>query len=90
MRDEHQDLSTEEGVLLWAGTAGLDPDRVQQAYESPRVAQETQDAPALRDRYQVDEMPTVVVGGTFRTSPFESGGVPQTVHVLDYLYQHAG
>ncbi|MFC5906588.1 thiol:disulfide interchange protein DsbA/DsbL [Streptacidiphilus monticola] len=90
VRDEQQDLSTEPAVLRWARSAGLDPAKVQQAYESAEVQQETEDAPALRDRYQVDEMPTVVVGGAFRTSPFESGGVPQTVDVLDYLYQQAG
>lgn len=89
VRDEHRDLTQEWSVLDWARGAGLDVAKVKAAYESPQVQQETQDAPALRDRYQVNEMPTVVVGGRYRTSPFESGGIKQTVSVLDYLYRRA-
>jgi thiol:disulfide interchange protein DsbA len=90
VRDRGMDLTNETAVLSWAGDNGLDPTAVKDAYESRQVWNETQAAPALRDRYQVDEMPSVVVGGTYRTSPFMApGGVPGTVPVVDYLYRRA-
>jgi thiol:disulfide interchange protein DsbA len=89
VRDEGMDLTTEQAVLDWAAGEGLDPRAVQQAYESQQVQDETQAAPALRDAYQTDEMPSVIVGGTFRTSPFMyQEGVSGTVPVVDYLYRH--
>ncbi|MEZ0068483.1 thiol:disulfide interchange protein DsbA [Streptacidiphilus sp. MAP12-20] len=90
VREQGLDLTTETAVLTWAADAGLDPTAVKDAYESQQVWDETQAAPALRDTYQTDEMPSVVVGGTYRTSPFMTpNGVPGTVPVVDYLYRHA-
>ncbi|MEY9849138.1 thiol:disulfide interchange protein DsbA/DsbL [Streptacidiphilus sp. MAP5-3] len=90
VRDEQMDLTQEPAVLDWAESQGLDPNAVKQAYESPQVWDETQAAPALRDRYQTDEMPSVIVGGTYRTSPFiVPEGVDGVVPVVDWLYQHA-
>ncbi|RAG82838.1 hypothetical protein DN069_25410 [Streptacidiphilus pinicola] len=91
VRDEGMDLTTEQSVLDWAADEGLNPQDVRDAYESQQVQDETQAAPALRDRYQTNEMPSVIVGGTYRTSPFMySEGVSGTVPVVDYLYRHAG
>jgi thiol:disulfide interchange protein DsbA len=90
IRNEGMGLTTEDSVLEWATGEGLDPQAVRSAYESQQVQDETQAAPALRDKYQSDEMPSVIVGGTFRTSPFmDEAGVSGTVPVVDYLYRHA-
>ncbi|WP_037605339.1 thiol:disulfide interchange protein DsbA/DsbL [Streptacidiphilus rugosus] len=90
VRDQGMDLTNETAVLSWAADNGLDPNAVKDAYESQQVADETRAAPALRDKYQVNEMPSVVVGGTYRTSPFmTANGVPGTVPVVDYLYRRA-
>lgn len=91
VRDEGMDLTSEQAVLDWAYGEGLDPMAVKDAYESQQVQDETQAAPALRDKYQTSEMPSVIVGGTYRTSPFMyQEGVSGTVPVVDYLYRHAG
>ena len=88
--DEQRDLTTVDAAADWAGQQGLDVDAFRAAYNSPQVAEETQDAPALREKYDVHEMPSVIVGGRYRTSPFlAQGGVPGTVPVVDYLYQRA-
>jgi protein dithiol oxidoreductase (disulfide-forming) len=90
VRDEQRDLTTVDAAADWAAEQGLDADAFRAAYDSPQVAQETQDAPALREEYDVHEMPSVIVGGSYRTSPFlADGGVPGTVPVVDYLYQRA-
>lgn len=90
VRDEHQPLTTEEAAAEWAGSAGLDQQAFRSAYESPEVQRQTEDAPALRERYEVHEMPSFVVGGKYRTSPFlASGGVSGTLPVVSYLYQRS-
>ena len=90
VRDEHQPLTTEDAAAEWAGSAGLDQQAFRAAYESPEVQQQTRDAPALRERYEVHEMPSFVVGGRYRTSPFlASGGVAGTLPVVSYLYQRS-
>ena len=88
VRDEHQDLTTEDAAAEWAAGQGIDTTAFQNAYRLPEVWNETQAAPALRERYQVEQMPTVVVGGRYLTSPFlADGGVSGTVPVVDYLFQ---
>ena len=90
VRDEQRDLTTADAATAWAAEQGLDRGAFRAAYDSPEVAQETAAAPALREEYDVHEMPSVVVGGRYRTSPFLApGGVPGTVPVVDYLYQRA-
>jgi thiol:disulfide interchange protein DsbA len=90
VRDEHQDLTTLDGLTDWGDGEGIDPQQLADAWNSPEVQRETQDAPALRERYDVHEMPSVVVGGEYRTSPFlVPGGVAGTVPVVDYLLQHS-
>jgi len=90
VRDEQRDLTTADAATGWASEQGLDADAFRAAYDSPEVTQETQAAPALREEYDVHEMPSVIVGGRYRTSPFlANGGVPGTVPVVDYLFQRA-
>ncbi|MFC1421096.1 thiol:disulfide interchange protein DsbA/DsbL [Streptacidiphilus cavernicola] len=90
VRDEHQDLTTLDSLSAWAEGEGVDPVQLAAAWNSPVVLKETQDAPALRERYDVHEMPSVVVGGEYRTSPFMGGdGVSGTVPVVDFLLQHS-
>jgi protein dithiol oxidoreductase (disulfide-forming) len=90
VRDEGQDLTTEENVLKWAAGQGLDVDAVRTAYASQKVTDAVEAAPALRERYQVSEQPSVVVGGRFHTAPSQAGGAAETVRVLDHLYRTAG
>ncbi|MEZ0090977.1 thiol:disulfide interchange protein DsbA [Streptacidiphilus sp. EB129] len=90
VRDEHWDLTQPDTLSQWAQTQGIDPQLLMDAWNSPEVQQEVQDAPALRERYEVHEMPSVIIGGTYRTSPFLApGGVPGTIPVVDYLLHHS-
>ncbi|MFR0356295.1 thiol:disulfide interchange protein DsbA/DsbL [Streptomyces sediminimaris] len=89
VRDRHQDLTSEKRVLAWAAERGLDVGAVRRAYRSKAVDAAVEAAPALRERYQVVEEPTVVVGGRFRTSPLQVGSASETVSVMDHLYRTA-
>ena len=90
VRDEHWDLTQPDTLSNWADMQGIDSTQLLAAWNSPEVQQETQAAPALREKYDVHEMPSVVVGGRYRTSPFMvPDGVAGTVPTVDYLYQHS-
>ncbi len=91
VRDEHWDLTQLDTLSSWASeNEGVDPQRLADAWNSPEVLKETQDAPALREHYDVHEMPSIVVGGEYRTSPFMvPDGVAGTIPVVDYLLQHS-
>jgi len=89
VRDRHQDLTTEASVARWAANEGLDVTAVRKAYTSKAVATAVKRAPALRERYQVDEQPTVVVGGRVHTSLSQAGSAAETVSVVNYLYRKA-
>ena len=90
VRDEHEDLSQPDALSTWADLQGVDAQQLLAAWNSPEVQQETQAAPALREKYDVHEMPSVVVGGRYRTSPFMvPDGVAGTVPTVDYLFQHS-
>lgn len=89
VRDEGKDLTTERTVLRWAAREGLDVAAVKHAYTSTEVDDAVKAAPALRERYQVNEMPTVVVAGRYRTTPMLLGSSAKTISVLDHLYRTA-
>ena len=91
VRDEHRDLTQLDTLSSWAAESeGVDPQQLADAWNSPEVMRETQDAPALREHYDVHEMPSIVVGGEYRTSPFMvPNGVSGTIPVVDYLLQHS-
>ncbi|MFF4253747.1 thiol:disulfide interchange protein DsbA/DsbL [Streptomyces sp. NPDC001663] len=90
VRDRHQRLTTEASVVRWAAREGLDVTAVRTAYKSKEVADAVEKAPALRERYQVDEEPTVVVGGRVHTSPSQAGSSAEIISVVNYLYRKAG
>jgi protein dithiol oxidoreductase (disulfide-forming) len=87
VQDLNEDLTDETTRGIWAQQQGIDPQRLENAWDSDAVQQEVAAASGIRDSYEVDEMPSVVVGGKYRTSPFLApGGVTGTVPVVDYLY----
>ncbi|MER5640043.1 thiol:disulfide interchange protein DsbA/DsbL [Kitasatospora sp. NPDC002227] len=85
VRIDEADLTTEEFATAWAAKAGLDATLFRAAYRSAEVDQAVREAPALFKRYEVNELPTVVVQGQYRTSPTAAGGVEQIPSVLDQL-----
>ncbi|WP_344467936.1 thiol:disulfide interchange protein DsbA/DsbL [Kitasatospora kazusensis] len=87
VREQHTDLTTEDLATAWAQLHGLDAARFRAAYRSPEVDRATQEAPELFRRYEVAELPTVVIQGRYRTGPSEAGGVEQVPAVLDRLLE---
>ncbi|MBV6700737.1 thiol:disulfide interchange protein DsbA/DsbL [Kitasatospora aureofaciens] len=87
VHNDKADLTTEATATEWAVRHGVDAQQFGQAYRSDAVRQSVDDAAAQFVRYGVNELPTVVVQGEYRTSPTKAGGVDAMPEVLDYLVQ---
>ncbi|MEV0535441.1 thiol:disulfide interchange protein DsbA/DsbL [Kitasatospora sp. NPDC050463] len=82
-----QDLTTEDTTADWAVRQGIEPQAFRDAYRSADVQRSVEDAASLFVRYQINELPTVVVQGEERTSPTRAGGVEAMPGALDRLVE---
>ncbi|MFG2846216.1 thiol:disulfide interchange protein DsbA/DsbL [Kitasatospora sp. NPDC048296] len=87
IHDDRADLTTESAATDWAVRHGVDAELFGRTYRSAEVGQSVDDAAAQFVRYGINELPTVVVQGEYRTSPTKAGGVDAMPGVLDYLVQ---
>ncbi|WP_030245623.1 thiol:disulfide interchange protein DsbA/DsbL [Streptomyces sp. NRRL S-350] len=87
VHDDGVDLAGEASATDWAVRHGVDAQLFAQAYRSAEVGRSVDDAAAAFVRYGVNELPTVIVQGEYRTSPSKAGGVEAMPEVLDYLVQ---
>ncbi|WP_406195873.1 thiol:disulfide interchange protein DsbA/DsbL [Kitasatospora sp. NBC_01560] len=82
-----QDLTTEGTATDWAVRQGVDQQRFRDTYRSADVQRSVDEAAALFVRYEINELPTVVVQGEYRTTPTRAGGVAAMPDVLDRLVE---
>lgn len=87
VQEQRADLTTEDLAAGWALRHGLDTAKFRAAYGSAEVDRATREAPSLLTRYEVTELPTVVVQGRYRTGPSAAGGVDRMPAVLDRLVE---
>ncbi|MFJ6385317.1 thiol:disulfide interchange protein DsbA/DsbL [Kitasatospora sp. NPDC092039] len=87
VHNERLDLTTEATATNWAARHGVDPRTFGRTYRSAAVTQSVEDAAAAFTRYGINELPTVIVQGEYRTSPTQAGGVEAMPEVLDHLVQ---
>ncbi|MES2324471.1 MAG: thiol:disulfide interchange protein DsbA/DsbL [Pseudomonadota bacterium] len=69
VHDQPRRLFDDGAVLQFALSNGLDARQFRQAYHSAAVSAKVRDAEATRQRYQVNHLPALVVGGRYRLSP---------------------
>lgn len=78
-------LLTPETQAAFLATQGVDKQKFLAAYNSFSTQSELQrDAQKLKD-YNIDGVPTLIVQGKYETSPSLTGGLDDTLKVLDYL-----
>ncbi|MFJ6774103.1 thiol:disulfide interchange protein DsbA/DsbL [Kitasatospora sp. NPDC091257] len=87
VHNEGIDLTTEATATDWAVRNGVDAQAFGRAYRSAAVGRSVDGAAAAFTRYGINELPTVVVQGEYRTSPTQAGGVEAMPEVLDHLVQ---
>lgn len=84
---ENINLSDEQTFLQWVGKQGADSRKIGDAYRSFGVNSKLQAARQLNVNYGLTSVPTLVVGGKYRTSPSMAGGAEQMFQVVDHLIE---
>lgn len=71
--------------LDWAKSNGIDAAAFTNAYNSPGVKAELEHAQEITERYHVEGVPFVAVGGNFSTDVGKAGGHEQLIQLIDDL-----
>lgn len=77
-------LSDKPGRLAFIQTLAVDPGNFEAAYSSPDVERSVKDSETIQQRYQIQEIPMLVVDGKYRISGLTAD---RTVHVLKEVVQ---
>jgi thiol:disulfide interchange protein DsbA len=78
-------LNNEKNLIDWLSANGEDAVVFKQAMDSPQVRAKVEAARAMLDTYNIQGVPTFVVGGRYVTSARLAGGIPEMMSVVDYL-----
>jgi protein dithiol oxidoreductase (disulfide-forming) len=82
---EHQRLDKPEEIAAFMTKNGVDATRFMSIFNSFSTRAKVQQANQLMDAYGVNGVPTIVVGGTYQTSPTLAKGEEHTTAVVEYL-----
>jgi len=82
---QRRSVMSEDDLADVAVEVGLDEAEFRSRYASPKVEAELQHAKEMAIRYGIDSVPTLIVDGTYRTTPGEAGGTERMFQVLDAL-----
>ena len=82
---EHQRLDTPETISAFMKNNGVDATRFMAIFNSFAIRAKVQQANQLMETYGVDAVPTLIVGGTYQTSPTFTKSAERTTAVVDYL-----
>ena len=82
---EHQRLDKPDDIAAFMTKNGVDAKRFMAIFTSFSTRAKVQQANQMMDAYGVNGVPTIVVGGTYQTSPTLAKGAEHTTQVVDYL-----
>lgn len=84
---EHQDLSSQASLqAFFVKHGGVSAEQFKETYEfAPQMAAQVFNGQALMNTYKIDEIPTLVIQGKFKTSVAMSGSPENTIATLNYL-----
>ncbi|MFM2344525.1 MAG: thiol-disulfide interchange protein DsbA [Pseudomonadota bacterium] len=84
----HQDnnpLQTDDDITKFATKNNIDAKQLLAVYHSFSIATKAKQATKVADDYQIDGVPTVLIGGKYVTSSQMVGGRDEVLKVMDYL-----
>jgi thiol:disulfide interchange protein DsbA len=92
IQEKHDLLDTEDKLLAFFGTFGVDAAAFKSTYESAGVQAKVQRADELGRRYRVASVPTIVVNGKYITDAGLAGGTEQLFALIGELAasEHSG
>jgi thiol:disulfide interchange protein DsbA len=81
----HQTLDSDDAVLAWARSNGVDGPRIVDAMKSFAVATKLRQARQLAEAYAIDGVPTLGIHGRYRTAPSIAGSGERALAAADGL-----
>ena len=87
VQTERNPLNSRERVVEWAEKQGLDKAKFESMYDSFGVGTKVNRANQLIQAYKLESVPTMVVNGSYMTSPALANGYPQTLEVVSSLVE---
>jgi len=82
-------LNNEKNLLEWLSANEIDALLFKRTMDSPAVGEKVAAARRLLDEYNVEGVPTFIVGGRYVTTARMAGGVAEVVEVVDHLVARA-
>ena len=82
---EHQRLDKPEDIAAFMTKNGVDAKRFMAIFNSFAIRAKVQQANQLMDTYGINGVPTLVVNGTYETSPTIAKGPERSLQVIEYL-----
>ena len=87
MHKENKRLMTENEIVDWVVTQGIDRNTFLATYRSFAVVSKARAARQMADTYRIDGVPTVVMQGRYVTSPSIAGTKAKAISVMEHLEQ---
>ena len=82
---EHQRLDKPDDIAAFMAKNGVDAKRFMSIFGSFATRAKVQQGNQLMDTYGINGVPTIVVGGTYQTSPTLAKGAERTTAVVEQL-----
>lgn len=85
IHNDRQRLNSDESVLAWAESKGLDKAKFKETYNSFSVSNSVRRASQLQDLYRVEGVPSLGVAGKYYTDAPRSGSLAKALETVDFL-----
>lgn len=89
VQTERNPLNSRDRIVAWAEKQGLDKNQFAAMYDSFGVGSKVKRATQLIKAYNLESVPTLVVGGRYMTSPALANGYAQSLDMVDQLLKRA-
>lgn len=87
VQTERNPLATRDAVVEWAVKQGLDKVQFESVYDSFGVRTKVNRANQLIKTYNIESVPTIIVNGSYITSPALANGYSQSLDVASSLIE---
>lgn len=89
IHQKRQALNDVQSIADFAAAHGIDKSRFRQVYNSFGVNTKVNKAKQAGERYRLNAVPTLIVDGTYSTSPTMAGGNKAVMDVVNFLVEKA-
>jgi protein dithiol oxidoreductase (disulfide-forming) len=89
IHQEKQDLSVSSTFISWLVKHHVDEKKAQSTYDSFTVTTRASQAKGMAQQYQIEGVPTIIVGGHYMTDVSKAGSMEALPNLINHLIQLA-